>query len=87
MFGCATGYTYLTDCVNEPFEIVGSTCHSENARCALRTHLLRGLIVVAAFTADDEVTDDLFLVADLPYEAACVVLDLIGVDTKPLWDG
>ena len=49
--------------------------------------MLRGLVVVAAFTADDEVADDLFLVADLPDESAGVVLDLVGVEAEPLWDG
>ena len=41
--------------------------------------MLRGLVVVAAFTADDEVADDLFFVADLPDEAAGGALDLVGV--------
>ena len=41
--------------------------------------MLRGLVVVAAFTADDQVADDLFLVADLPDEAAGIVGDLVGV--------
>ena len=49
--------------------------------------MLRGLVVVAAFAAYDEIADDLFFVADLPDEAAGVVWDLVGVDTEPLRDG
>ena len=49
--------------------------------------MLRGLVVVAAFTADDEVADDLFFVADLPDEAAGGALDLVGVDAEPLRNG
>ena len=49
--------------------------------------MLRGLVEVAAFTADDEIADDLFFVADLPDEAAGVVWDLVGIQAKPLWDG
>ena len=41
--------------------------------------MLRGLVEVAAFTADDEIADDLFFVADLPHEAAGIVGDLVGV--------
>ena len=48
--------------------------------------MLWGLVVVAAFTADDQVADDLFSVADLPDEAACVVWDLVGVEAEPLRD-
>lgn len=79
MFGRAARGTYLADCVYEPFEIVGGACHSENAAGALGADLLRGLVVVAAFTADDEIADDLFSVADLPDEAAGIVRDLVGV--------
>ena len=79
MFGCAAFDTYLADCLDEPFEIVGGSRHSEDAGGALGTDLLRGLIEVAAFTADDEVADDLFLVADLPDESAGGSLDLVGV--------
>ena len=49
--------------------------------------MLRGLVVVAAFTADDEIADDLFFVADLPDEAAGRALDLVGVEAEPLRDG
>ena len=49
--------------------------------------MLRGLVVVAAFTADDEIADDLFSVADLPYEASGIVGDLVGVYAEPLRDG
>lgn len=79
MFGCATFDTYLTDGVDQPFEIGGGARHSEDAGCALGADLLRGLVEVAAFTADDQVAEDLFLVADLPDEAAGVVWDLVGV--------
>ena len=48
--------------------------------------MLRGLVVVAAFAPDDEVADDLFSVADLPDETACIVWDLVGVDPEPLRD-
>ena len=41
--------------------------------------MLRGLVEVAAFTADDEIADDLFAVADLPDEAAGGALDLVGI--------
>ena len=87
MFGCAAGSTYIADGFDEPFEIVGGSRHSEDAGGAGGSDLLRGLVVVAAFTADDEVADDLFFVADLPDEAACIVWDLVGVDAEPLWDG
>ena len=79
MFGRAAGNTYIADCLDEPFEIVGGSCHSEDAAGALGADLLRGLVVVAAFTANDQVADDLFLVADLPHEPAGVVLDLVRV--------
>ena len=49
--------------------------------------MLRGLVVVAAFTADDQVADDLFFVADLPHETSGCALHLIGVDAEPLRDG
>ena len=48
---------------------------------------MRGLVVVAAFTADDEIADDLFSVADLPDEASGIVGDLVGVYAEPLRDG
>ena len=79
MFGSAAGNTYIADGVDEPFEIVGGSCHSKDAAGALGADLLRGLVVVAAFTADDEVADDLFSVADLPHEPACIVWDLVRV--------
>ena len=79
MFGCAARGTYIADGFDEPFEIVGGSRHSEDAGGALGTDLLRGLVEVAAFTADDQVADDLFSVADLPDEAAGVVWDLVGV--------
>ena len=79
MFGRAAGNTYIADGVDEPFEIVGGSCHSKDAAGALGADLLRGLVVVAAFTADNEVTEDLFLVADLPDESAGGSLDLVGV--------
>lgn len=79
MFGRAAGSTYITDGIDEPFEIVGGACHSEDAGGALGADLLRGLVVVAALTADDEVADDLFFVADLPDEAAGRALDLVGI--------
>ncbi len=46
--------------------------------------MLRGLVVVAAFAAYDEIADDLFFVADLPDEAAGRALDLVGVEAEPL---
>ena len=79
MFGRAAGNTYIADGLDEPFEIVGGLCHSEDAAGTLGTDLLRGLVVVAAFTANHQVADDLFFVADLPHEPAGVVLDLVRV--------
>ena len=79
MFGRTAGSAYIADGVDEPFEIVGGACHSEDAGGAFGADLLRGLVEVAAFTADDEVADDLFFVADLPDESAGVVWDLVGV--------
>jgi len=48
---------------------------------------LRGLVVVPSFTAYDQVSDDLFFVADLPHETAGVIWNLVGGDAEPLWDG
>ena len=79
MFGSAAGNTYIADGVDEPFEIVGGSCHSKDAAGALGADLLRGLVVVAAFTANHQVADDLFSVADLPHEPACIVWDLVRV--------
>ena len=79
MFGGATFHTYLPDGLDEPFEIVRGACHSEDAGRTHGRHLLWCLVEVSAFAADDEIADDLFLVAYLPDETAGGTLDLVGV--------
>ena len=35
LFSCTTFDTYLTNCIAQPFEIVGGARHSQDTRCAL----------------------------------------------------